>query len=83
MRPRHPDGLTALAQVCGMTRQTAYAWRSGRRRMSRAVRLLHRLVEIHGFDALFHGELEQSPRKVAQDSTQVPKPKRNAKRKGK
>ena len=81
--PNHPDGLTDIALACGMTRQVASAWRNGRRGMSRPAQMLVRLVQIHGFNALFHGELEQSPRKVAQDSTQVPKPKRNAKRKAK
>jgi hypothetical protein len=79
--PLARDGLTALAQACGMTRQTSYAWRSGRRRMSKAVQLLHRLVQIHGLNVLLGGELAQSPSKLAQDSSQPTKPKRTRKNK--
>ena len=79
--PNHPDGLTDIALACGMGRQIASHWRNGRRGMSKATQLLYKLVQIHGLDALLSGELAQPPRQLAQDSTQVPKPKRNAKRK--
>ena len=81
--PNHPDGLTDIALACGMGRQIASHWRNGRRGMSKAAQLLYKLVQIHGLDALLAGELEQSPRKVAQDSTQVPKPKRTRKKRTK
>lgn len=81
--PNHPDGLTDIALACGMTRQVASAWRNGRRGMSRPAQMLVRLVQIHGFNALFHGTLAQTPSQLAQDSPQVPKRKRNGKRKGK
>ena len=81
--PNHPDGLTDIALACGMGRQIASHWRNGRRGMSKAAQLLYRLVQIHGLDALLSGELAQTPNKLAQDSAQVPNPKRKAKRKGK
>lgn len=81
--PNHPDGLTDIALACGMGRQIASHWRNGRRGMSKAAQLLYRLVQIHGLDALLSGELAQTPNKVAQESAQVPKPKRARKRKGK
>lgn len=81
--PNHPDGLTDIALACGMGRQIASHWRNGRRGMSKAAQLLYRLVQIHGLDALLSGELEQSPRKVAQDSIQVPKRKVTRKKRAK
>ena len=73
---READTIGRLAKAIGVTSGAASHWRTGRRRMSKAVLLLYRLVAIHGFDALFHGSLAIPTNKLAQDSTQVPKPKR-------
>lgn len=81
MAYREADTLGRLAKAIGVTSGAASHWRTGRRRMSKAVLLLYRLVQIHGFDALFHGELATPPNKPAQDSTQAPDPKRTRKRK--
>lgn len=83
MAYREADTIGRLAKAIGVTSGAASHWRTGRRRMSKAVLLLYRLVAIHGFDALFHGELAQTPNKPAQESSQVPKPKRTRKRKQK
>lgn len=79
----YADNLTAIARAAGLGTGVASLWRHGKRKPSNLARFVFRLVEMHGLDALLSGELAQTPSKLAQDSAQVPKPKRNAKRKGK
>ena len=83
MRRHYTDNWLAIAKACGFSTGMPSLWRHGKRRPSKAVALILRLVELHGVNALFHGELAQTPSKLAQDSAQVPKPKRKAKRKAK
>ena len=79
----YADNLTAIARAAGLGTGVASLWRHGKRRPSNLARFVFRLVEMHGLDALLSGELAIPPNKVAQESSQVPKPKRTRKRKAK
>ena len=83
MHAPYHDGLHKLVKTLGMSTAQASLWRHGKVKPSRAVLFVMKLVEMHGWEALLSGELEQTPRKVAQDSSQVPKPKATRKRKTK
>ena len=77
----YADNLTAIARAAGLGSGVASLWRHGKRKPSNLARFVFRLVEMHGLDALLSGELAQTPNKLAQDSTQVPKRKVTRKRK--
>ena len=77
----YADNLTAIARAAGLGTGVASLWRHGKRRPSNLARFVFRLVEMHGLDALLSGELANPPNKVAQESPQVPKPKRTRRRK--
>ena len=83
MHAPYGDGLHDMAKAIGLSSGVASAWRRGRRKPSRAVRFIMELVNRHGLDALLSGELAQTPGLLAQDSTQVPKPKRTRKKRTK
>lgn len=83
MHAPYGDGLHKLVRTLGMSHGQASVWRHGKAKPSRAVQFIMRLVEIHGWEALLSGELAQTTNKLAQDSPQVPKPKRTRKRKTK
>ena len=83
MHAPYHDGLHRLVKTLGMSPTQASMWRHGKAKPSRAVLFVMKLVEMHGWEALLSGELAQTPSQLAQDSPQVPKPKRKAKRKGK
>ena len=83
MHAPYHDGLHKLVKTLGMSTAQASLWRHGKVKPSRAVLFVMKLVEMHGWEALLSGNLEQSPRKVAQDSPQVPKRKATRKRKAK
>lgn len=80
---KYHDGYRQLADAIGLTRATASHWRKGRRNQSKPVQFIMRLAKVHGWNALLSGTLAIPSDKVAQDSTQVPKPKRTRKRKAK
>ena len=67
---REPDMIGRLGKAIGVTSGASSNWRTGRRRMSKAVQLLYRLAQIHGLDALLSGTLDNSHGKLAQDSAQ-------------
>lgn len=83
MHAPYHDGLHRLVKTLGMSTAQASLWRHGKVKPSRAVLFVMKLVEMHGWEALLSGNLEQSPRKVAHDSPQVPKRKATRKRKAK
>ena len=83
MGTKYHDNYLAIAKACGFSTGMPSLWRHGKRQPSRAVRFILKLADLHGIEALLSGELAQTPSKLAQDSIQVPKPKRTRKRKAK
>ena len=80
MHAPYHDGLHKLVKTLGMSTAQASLWRHGKVKPSRAVLFVMKLVEMHGWEALLSGELAQIPSQLAQDSPQVPKPKRTRKK---
>lgn len=83
MHAPYNDGLHQLVKTLGMSTAQASLWRHGKVKPSRAVQFVMKLVEMHGWEALLSGTLAIPPNKPAQESAQVPKPKRTRKRKAK
>lgn len=83
MRHYYSDNWLAIAKAGGFSSGMPSLWRHGKRKPSKAIALILKLVELHGANALFHGTLAIPPNKLAQDSAQVPKPKQTRKRKAK
>lgn len=76
MNVKYSDNYLAVVKACGFSNGMASLWRHGKRKPNKAVLFVLRLVEKYGVEAILSGELAIPPNKLAQDSTQVPKPKR-------
>ena len=83
MNVKFSDNYLAVVKACGFSNGMASLWRHGKRKPNKAVLFVLRLVEKYGVEAILSGELAIQPNKVAQESSQVPKPKLPRKRKAK